>query len=482
MAAPGPRSPACDAFPDGPAAYLVGMMPELGAARLLRDARYDRATVLDDLEREAKQFGSRLWYALGLLPALVASLFLFLPEMAQDMLFCEAMDSLPPLSTLLLMNSPHEDGDADDDDDKGTSTSAVVVAFVIVFMVFSLVAAISVVRYLDEVAEKEAVEVKRALERASSSFLHRSSSSLKGGDDEGIVVDDFDEKPPFEVAFERALPAPPPPIPHVAGSDDNADCDVLLPDFLFRFAENAPPPPGETDDDAAKRAIVDFCTRHGMASRCMVDKLLAPPKIPVADLGLAQEDRAAARHAFQRRVFDDAFAGRRTPRPRRARAEAWGCVFFDRLLAAALLHFGAEGCGVLVLEAGIGGLYDSTNFFGAEDLELAVITSISLDHTTMLGSTLAEIAGHKAGVMRRGVTALTPATQHPDVLRALRERAAAVGRTSGRSYAVTARDQRPDAAVLVCGSVYVAAEAREWAADRDPACLPADDWARVLRD
>ncbi|EGB02328.1 hypothetical protein AURANDRAFT_9387, partial [Aureococcus anophagefferens] len=89
-----------------------------------------------------------------------------------------------------------------------------------------------------------------------------------------------------------------------------------------------------------------------------------------------------------------------------ARAEAWGCVFFDRLLAAALLHFGAEGCGVLVLEAGIGGLYDSTNFFGAEDLELAVITSISLDHTTMLGSTLAEIAGHKAGVMRRGVTAL----------------------------------------------------------------------------
>ena len=44
------------------------------------------------------------------------------------------------------------------------------------------------------------------------------------------------------------------------------------------------------------------------------------------------------------------------------------------------------------------------------------------------------------------------------------------------------RDPRPDAAVLVCGSVYVAAEAREWAADRDPACLPADDWARVLRD
>ncbi|KAH8050900.1 hypothetical protein JL720_15289 [Aureococcus anophagefferens] len=245
----------------------------------------------------------------------------------------------------------------------------------------------------------------------------------------------------------------------------------------------------------------------------------------------------------------------------------------------------------------------------------------------MLGSTLAEIAGHKAGVMRRGVTALTPATQ-PGVLRARaaavgadlrssrcrgpgagpstqrenralveaacaalgvdtaglearggprrihvaaallvdaahngdsvrrlledaaaaypevaawtvvfgcgaekeaartsrrrgvlgsvesisrrgrllqgRRRAAAVeaargrgrargggrrGRAPGQGRRATPGSWRAGrdatsgpAAVLVCGSVYVAAEAREWAADRDPACLPADDWARVLRD
>ena len=66
---------------------------------------------------------------------------------------------------------------------------------------------------------------------------------------------------------------------------------------------------------------------------------------------------------------------------------------------------------------------------------------------------------------------------------ALRGKVAA--RATPGSYDVldaATRDPRPDAAVLVCGSVYVAAEAREWAADRDPACLPADDWARVLRD
>ena len=66
-------------------------------------------------------------------------------------------------------------------------------------------------------------------------------------------------------------------------------------------------------------------------------------------------------------------------------ADAWGCVFFDRLLATALLHFGEEACPRLVLEAGVGGIHDSTNFFTEEELELAVITSISLDHTALLG-------------------------------------------------------------------------------------------------
>ena len=53
----------------------------------------------------------------------------------------------------------------------------------------------------------------------------------------------------------------------------------------------------------------------------------------------------------------------------------------------------------LVLEAGVGGIHDSTNFFTEEELELAVITSISLDHTALLGDTLTEIATNKAGVL-----------------------------------------------------------------------------------
>ena len=305
------------------------------------------------------------------------------------------------------------------------------------------------------------------------------------------------------------------------------------------------------------------------------------------------------------------------------KVDEWGCVFFDRLLATALLHFGEEACDKLVLEAGVGGIHDSTNFFTEEELELAVITSISLDHTALLGDSLREIATNKAGVMRPKTKAVTPSTQPPEALEALQSEADRVGAElvvvdcSGTSEWDTKRENRllaskacallnveadfsssrwparfeeirvhgrlviVDAAhngdsvkkfleaahmkfpsteftvvfgcgaekeglgemvaavrpfsenvvcveagssfadrplppskrgepaqllaarvganaafepsvaaalsksagpVLVCGSVYVAGEAREWCIEEDPACLPADDWARTLRD
>ncbi|KAJ8599967.1 hypothetical protein CTAYLR_002862 [Chrysophaeum taylorii] len=107
--------------------------------------------------------------------------------------------------------------------------------------------------------------------------------------------------------------------------------------------------------------------------------------------------------------------------------KGWGAVFFDRLLATALLYFAERSCDVVILEAGIGGSYDSTNFTEPEDVALSVITSISYDHTALLGSTLSEIAAHKAGIMRPGKLALTPATQAPEAMSALGKRAADVG-------------------------------------------------------
>lgn len=52
---------------------------------------------------------------------------------------------------------------------------------------------------------------------------------------------------------------------------------------------------------------------------------------------------------------------------------------------------------VAVIEAGIGGTFDSTNVFTAETIRIC--PSISIDHQETLGKTLTEIAGHAAGVL-----------------------------------------------------------------------------------
>ena len=70
---------------------------------------------------------------------------------------------------------------------------------------------------------------------------------------------------------------------------------------------------------------------------------------------------------------------------------------FDRWLLLALAHFGERDVAVVLLETGIGGLHDSTNFVPEPALSLSVITSISADHQWLLGDTLELIAEQKVG-------------------------------------------------------------------------------------
>lgn len=72
---------------------------------------------------------------------------------------------------------------------------------------------------------------------------------------------------------------------------------------------------------------------------------------------------------------------------------------FEILTAVAFVYFSRQNCDLVVLETGIGGRLDSTNII--ETPEVAVITSIGLDHMNMLGHTLKEIAQEKAGIIKR---------------------------------------------------------------------------------
>ena len=77
-----------------------------------------------------------------------------------------------------------------------------------------------------------------------------------------------------------------------------------------------------------------------------------------------------------------------------------GVTTFEAITALGFLHFARAGIDVGVIEVGLGGRLDATNVVMPE---VAVITSVSLDHTYLLGDTLAEIASEKAGIIKPGV-------------------------------------------------------------------------------
>jgi hypothetical protein len=95
-------------------------------------------------------------------------------------------------------------------------------------------------------------------------------------------------------------------------------------------------------------------------------------------------------------------------------------MFFDCLLAVSLHYFGENDVDYMVLETGIGGRYDSTNF--VSNPAACVITSISIDHQHLLGNTREEIAVQKAGIIKKNSHVFTPATQTPGVMEVLKAR------------------------------------------------------------
>ena len=83
--------------------------------------------------------------------------------------------------------------------------------------------------------------------------------------------------------------------------------------------------------------------------------------------------------------------------------EEIGASFFEATTAMAFDYFARAGADVAIIEAGLGGRLDSTNVL---DPIVAGVTSIGLDHTEYLGSTLDEIAREKAGIFKPGRAAV----------------------------------------------------------------------------
>lgn len=138
-----------------------------------------------------------------------------------------------------------------------------------------------------------------------------------------------------------------------------------------------------------------------------------------------------------------------------------GATFFEVTTAMGLLHFARSGVGAVVLEVGMGGRLDSTNVVRPA---LAVITSISLDHTRQLGSTLGAIAGEKAGIIKRRGTVVS-GVRGDEAIAAIGRAVRARGARWLQLDADFRFDYRPPAPPLerpTPGTVAVRTWARDW--------------------
>jgi len=98
-------------------------------------------------------------------------------------------------------------------------------------------------------------------------------------------------------------------------------------------------------------------------------------------------------------------------------------TFFEVYTALAFQVFADAAVDVAVIETGLGGRLDATNVVTPM---VAVITSIDLDHTDILGTTVEEIAREKAGIIKPGIPVVI-ARQTPEAYNVLAEQAAEVG-------------------------------------------------------
>jgi len=94
-----------------------------------------------------------------------------------------------------------------------------------------------------------------------------------------------------------------------------------------------------------------------------------------------------------------------------------GPTFFEIMTVLAFMHFADEEVDLAIIETGLGGRLDSTNVVNPE---VVGITSISIDHQNLLGTTLDSIAKEKAGVIKKGIPVVTVA-QDPAAMRILKK-------------------------------------------------------------
>lgn len=182
---------------------------------------------------------------------------------------------------------------------------------------------------------------------------------------------------------ERRLP----PVVHVAGTNGKGSVIALL------------------------RAMLE-------ADGGRVHSYQSPPLQRIAE-GIRLAGEAGAGHEIAELQFADVLA-----RVLAANAGA-PLTSFEGETAAALLAFSETPADIVLLETGLGGRTDATNVVARP--ALTVLTPIDSDHLDFLGPNIADVAGHKAGILKRGVGCVVGRQQQLAALKTIRDHAARLG-------------------------------------------------------
>ena len=108
-------------------------------------------------------------------------------------------------------------------------------------------------------------------------------------------------------------------------------------------------------------------------------------------------------------------------------------TFFEVTTALAFSHFAENGVEVAAVEVGMGGRLDATNVISPD---CTIITRISLEHTKYLGTSLAQIAGEKAGIIKTAVPVITAESSESEAFLVIAE----VAKEKGCPVRVVGRD------------------------------------------
>ena len=130
----------------------------------------------------------------------------------------------------------------------------------------------------------------------------------------------------------------------------------------------------------------------------------------------------------------------------------FGASMFDYCLAIALLYFKEQNCGLVILETGLGGRLDTTIVIAGP--AACVITSISLEHTEILGDTLEQIAAEKAGIIKEGVPVIFDGNEplaEPVIRDAAKQRQAPLKKVSWKDIKILLNDGKNIDFSMDCG-------------------------------